>query len=161
MISFLMGWRFFVWLIAASLFFAPLHYAFGAQPSVCSVGPQDVGRVTETLKQMYVAATNDDLALFHRVAAADYLAFDGGHRFSGDELMGLLHEEHKKGKKYVWTVMEPEVHLACSDAWIAFTNRGSVEDASGKIDRVWLESAFLHKEAGVWKIQFFHSTRVP
>jgi hypothetical protein len=150
----------FVWLFAVSSL-APLHYAFGAKAPVCSVEPQDVGRVTETLKQMYVAATNDDLALFHRVATADYLAFDGGQRFSGDELMGLLQDAHKKGKKYVWTVMEPEVHLACNDARIAFTNRGSVEDQNGKRDVVWLESAFLHKEAGVWKIQFFHSTRVP
>ena len=117
--------------------------------------------MTETLKLMYVAASNDDLALFHRVAAADYLAFDGGQRFSGDELMALIQAEHKKGRRYVWTVMEPNVHLACNDAWIAFTNRGSVEDEGGKKDRIWLESAFLHKEVGVWKIQFFHSTRVP
>jgi hypothetical protein len=161
MISFLLGRRFFVWLIAASFFVTPLNYAFGAQTTVCNVEPQDVGRVTETLKLMYVAASNDDLALFHRVAAADYLAFDGGQRFSGDELMALIQAEHKKGRRYVWTVMEPNVHLACNDAWIAFTNRGSVEDESGKKDRIWLESAFLHKEAGVWKIQFFHSTRVP
>jgi hypothetical protein len=161
MISFLMGRRFFVWLIAAIFCVTPLNYGFGAQPTVCSVEPQDVGRVTETLKQMYVAASNNDLALFHRVAAGDYLAFDGGQRFSGDELMALIQAEHKKGRRYVWTVMEPNVHLACNDAWIAFTNRGSVEDESGKKDRIWLESAFLHKEAGVWKIQFFHSTRVP
>ncbi len=161
MISFLMGQRLFVWLIAASFFVTPLNYAFGAQPTVCTVEPQDVERVAETLKQMYVAATKDDLALFHKVAAADYLAFDGGQRFSGDELMALIQAEHKKGRRYVWTVMEPKVHLACNDAWIAFTNRGSVEDESGKKDRVWLESAFLHKEEGVWKIQFFHSTRVP
>ena len=149
-----------VWLFAVS-FLTPLHYACGAQPSVCSVEPQDVGRVTETLKQMYVAATNDDLALFHRVAAADFYAFDGGHRFSADELMGLIQSAHKAGQRYVWTVQEPDVHLACNDAWIAYRNRGSVQDESGTKDVTWLESAFLHKEAGVWKIQFFHSTRVP
>jgi len=58
-------------------------------------------------------------------------------------------------------VTEPTVHLACNDAWITYTNRGSVQDETGTKDLMWLESAFLHKEAGEWKIRFLHSTRVP
>ena len=127
----------------------------------CSVGPRDTERVTETLKQMYVAATNDDMTLFRTVAAKDFYAFDGGRRLNGDELMGLVQTVHKAGKKYVWTVTEPDVRLMCNDAWIAYTNRGSIQDESGTKSVTWLESAFLHKEAGTWKIQFFHSTRVP
>jgi hypothetical protein len=34
-------------------------------------------------------------------------------------------------------------------------------DASGTTNQKWLESAFLEKEAGVWKVVFMHSTRVP
>jgi Domain of unknown function (DUF4440) len=161
MISFLMCRRLFVSLFAAGLFLQPLSRAFGARASSCSVEPQDAGRVTETLKQMYVAATNDDIALFHRVTTTDFYAFDGGRRLSGDALMELIQSAHKAGKRYVWTVNEPDVRLACNDAWIAYTNRGSIQDASGTKDLTWLESAFLHKEAGAWKIQFFHSTRVP
>lgn len=41
------------------------------------------------------------------------------------------------------------------------SSRGSVQDAAGKKDVIWLESAVLLKEAGGWRIQFFHSTRVP
>ena len=36
----------------------------------------------------------------------------------------------------------------------------SVQDAAGKKDVSWLESAVLRKGAGAWRIQFFHSTRV-
>lgn len=127
----------------------------------CSTTQADNSRVVDAVKQMYIAAANDDVALFHRIAATDFYAFDGGHRFTGDALMELIQSAHKAGKHYVWTVNEPDVHLACNDAWIAYVNRGSVRDESGTKDLTWLESAFLHKEAGAWKIQFFHSTRVP
>ena len=45
--------------------------------------------------------------------------------------------------------------------WIAYINKGSITDASGTISQKWLESAFLQKQAGNWKIVFMHSTRVP
>jgi hypothetical protein len=75
--------------------------------------------------------------------------------------MNLIKAAHDAGKRYEWKVTEPEVHLLCNDAWITYVNRGSLQDESGTKNLSWLESAFLHKEAGVWKIQFFHSTRVP
>jgi ketosteroid isomerase-like protein len=110
---------------------------------------------------MYAAATNDDLAQFNTVAAADFYAFDGGKRFSGDSLMELIKNLHAAGNIYVWTVTEPEVHVAGDIAWITYVNRGSVQDKSGKKDLAWLESAVLKKDAGTWRIHFFHSTRAP
>jgi hypothetical protein len=45
---------------------------------------------------------------------------------------------------------------------IAYVNKGSITDASGTtVNQNWLESAFLQTQAGVWKIVFMHSTRVP
>lgn len=132
-----------------------------AQTPPCTATAADEGKVVDVMRQMYVAAANDDLALFHRVVATDFYAYDGGKRFSGDALMELILSAHKEGKRYVWTVTEPEVHLLCNDAWIAYTNRGSLQDETGTKSLTWLESAFLHKEAGAWKIRFFHSTRVP
>lgn len=45
--------------------------------------------------------------------------------------------------------------------WIAYVNDGSITDASGRANQRWLESAFLQKQAGVWKVLFMHSTRGP
>ena len=56
---------------------------------------------------------------------------------------------------------EPEVHINGNTAWIAYVNKGSISDASGIVNQNWLESAFLEKQAGTWKIVFMHSTRVP
>ncbi|MGH9596498.1 MAG: DUF4440 domain-containing protein [Edaphobacter sp.] len=145
--------------LAASVVF--LRGIVYAQTTACTTDAADKEKVANTMRQMYVAAANDDVALFHRIAATDFYAFDGGHRFTGDALMELIQSAHKAGKHYVWTVNEQDVHLTCNDAWITYVNRGSVQDESGTKDLTWLESAFLHKKAGAWKIQFFHSTRVP
>ncbi len=123
--------------------------------------PAEEDKVVDAMRTMYVAATNDDLEKFHSVVASDFFAFDGGMRFSGDELMALVKNAHAAGKVYHWEVTQPEVHVDGGMAWIAYVNRGSVGDASGKTEVTWLESAVLRKEHDAWRIVFFHSTRVP
>jgi ketosteroid isomerase-like protein len=130
-----------------------------AMPIIASPITEDDAAVIDAIKTMYVAATNDDLAKFYTVAAPDFYSFDGGKRFSGDQLMALIKEVHAAGKVYVWTVNEPEVHVDGNTAWITYVNRGSVTDSSGKIDVTWLESAVLRKHDNKWMIHFFHSTR--
>jgi hypothetical protein len=61
-------------------------------------------RVVDALPTMYVAATNDDLALFHTVAAPGFYAYDGGRRFAGDELMEFIRSRHEAGVVYVWRI---------------------------------------------------------
>jgi hypothetical protein len=127
-----------------------------AQMPSCTTTAEDEVKVIDAMRQMYVAAKTDDLDRFHKVTATEFYAFDGG-----DRLMSLIKTAHAAGKQYEWKVTEPEVHLVCNDAWITYTNRGSIHDETGTKDLMWLESAFLHKEAGEWKIRFLHSTRVP
>ncbi len=145
--------------ILAILLLAPA-IAHATEPT-CATTSADQQAVADTLRTMYAAATTDDLAKFHSVTTPTFYAFDGAKRFNGDALMNLIKSAHTAGKVYVWTVTEPEVHITCNTAWIAYTNHGSLTDASGKQDLTWLESAFLQKESGTWKIVFFHSTRVP
>jgi len=138
-----------------------LALAFAASATCGETLASDEELVVETMKTMYVAATNDDLALFHTVAAPDFYAFDVGKRFDGDALMELIKNLHAAGSIYVWRVTEPEVHVYADTALITYVNRGSVQDASGRKDVTWLESAFLRKDEGRWRIHFLHSTRVP
>ncbi|MFC4529097.1 nuclear transport factor 2 family protein [Dyella halodurans] len=130
-------------------------------PSFAAAPATDQDNVIAAMRTMYVAATHDDLAKFNTVAAPDFYAFDNGRRFTGDALMELIKGAHAAGKVYVWEVTEPEVHIDGDTAWITYTNRGSVQDQSGTKNLSWLESAVLRKVSGSWRIQFFHSTRVP
>ena len=75
--------------------------------------------------------------------------------------MAFIKAQHAAGKRYEWNVTEPNVHISGNTAWIAYVNKGSITDASGTVNQNWLESAFLEKQAGIWKIVFMHSTRAP
>jgi hypothetical protein len=118
-------------------------------------------QVVDTVSAIFVAARADDVAKFDSVIASDFYIFDGGARFNGDSIMALIRAQHAAGKRYEWNVTEPDVHILGNTAWIAYVNKGSITDASGTVDQNWLESAFLEKQAGTWKIVFMHSTRVP
>ena len=118
-------------------------------------------KVVEAMRLMYVAATNDDMGQFRAVTSPHFYTFDGGKRMTGDQLMGFIKDAHAAGKVYVWEVTEPEVYVDGKTAWITYVNRGSLQDATGRKDLTWLESAVLRKDDGTWRIHFFHSTRAP
>ena len=121
----------------------------------------DQQQVVDTVSTVFTAARADDVAKFDSVIASDFYIFDGGARFNGNSIMALIKAQHAAGKRYEWNVTEPDVHISGDTAWIAYVNKGSITDASGTVNQKWLESAFLEKQAGGWKIVFLHSTRVP
>jgi hypothetical protein len=121
----------------------------------------DKAQIIDTVSTIFTAAKADDVAKFDSVIASDFYIYDGGARFNGDSVMTLIKAQHAAGKHYEWNVTEPDVHISGETAWIAYVNKGSITDASGTVNQNWLESAFLEKQAGLWKIVFMHSTRVP
>ena len=118
-------------------------------------------QIIDTVSTIFTAASTDDVAKFDSVISADFYIFDGGVRFKGDAIMAFIKAQHAAGKRYEWNVTEPDVHIRGDTAWIAYVNKGSIGDASGTTKQNWLESAFLEKQGGDWKIVFVHSTRVP
>ncbi len=141
----------------ALAFSGSLSTASGQQKSAAS----DTTQIVDTVKALFAAAGTDDLAKFDSVVTPDFYMYDAGARFNGDSIMALIKTTHASGVHYEWNVTQPDVHLSGDAAWVAYVNEGSVTNASGTQHMKWLESAFLRKEAGTWKIAFFHSTRVP
>ncbi|HEV3421912.1 MAG TPA: nuclear transport factor 2 family protein [Candidatus Acidoferrum sp.] len=137
-------------LVLQNLIEAPL-------PAIAWVRRTNLG----SLSTIFSAAREDNVAKFDSVIASGFYIFDGGARFDGDTIMTHIKSLHAAGKRYEWSVTEPDVHVSGNTAWIAYVNKGSVTDASGTVNQNWLESAFLEKQAGTWKIVFMHSTRVP
>ncbi|HMF76177.1 MAG TPA: nuclear transport factor 2 family protein [Bryobacteraceae bacterium] len=121
----------------------------------------DQKQIVDTVSTIFAAALSDDVAKFDSVIAPGFYMYDGGARFNGDAIMALIKAQHAAGKRYEWNVTEPDVHISGNAAWIAYVNKGSITDVSGTVNQTWLESAFLQKQAGAWKIVFLHSTRVP
>ena len=128
-----------------------------ARDKTCA--PEHNEAVVDAMSQFFEAASHDDDNLFKEVLAPDFSAFDNGKRFDGMQLPQFIKSAHGAGRIFVWSVQDPQVHIACDWAWIAYTNRGSVGDASGTQPMSWLESAVLHYQGQRWRIQFLHSTR--
>jgi ketosteroid isomerase-like protein len=118
-------------------------------------------QVVETVNVLFAALRNENVAKFDSVVSTDFYAFEGGSRLNSEALMTVIKTLHAAGKHYEWNVTEPDVHINGDTAWIAYINKGSITDSSGTKSQEWLESAFLQKQANVWKIVFVHSTRVP
>jgi hypothetical protein len=135
-----------------------------AHAQKCSVTDADKTAVADALRQMYVAATVDDLNGLHRVTAPSFYAFDGGTSYDSiDSLMNAAKAYQAQGVRFVWKVTDPKVTIHCDDAWITYVNDGSIQapGAAAPTPTKWLESAVLEKQDGAWKIVFFHSSRVP
>jgi hypothetical protein len=118
-------------------------------------------QVVNTVNTIFTALQTDDAAKLDSVIAPEFYIFDGGRRFNAGEVMAIFKAQHLAGKRYEWNVTEPDVHISGNTAWIAYVNDGSISDASGRVHQQWLESGFLEKRAGTWKVLFMQSTRVP
>jgi ketosteroid isomerase-like protein len=141
----------------AFIFSANVSTANAQQKSL----PPDQKQVVDTVNTIFSAASTEDIAKLDSVTAPDFYIFANGMRFNGDALMAAIKALHAAGKRTDEHVTEPDIHIRGNTAWMAYVNKGSITDASGTVNQNWLESAFLQKQAGAWKIVFMHSTRVP
>lgn len=150
------------WIVAGVI--AVTMFVTGSNAQSCKATEADKTAVADTLRTLYAAATVDDLTKLHAVVAPTFYAFDGGARYSSiDDLMKVVKSFQDRGVKFVWNVTEPDVTVDCNEAWITYVNDGSIQmpDSATPVPTKWLESAVLEKQNGLWKLLFFHSTRVP
>jgi hypothetical protein len=120
----------------------------------------DRSEVVEAVRTFFTALEAGNNTQFMAVVTPHFYSFEGGTRFSGQEIFSFIRAQHAAGRSYRWNVTEADVHVMGNNAWIAYLNKGSISDSSGTIDQKWLESAFFEKQPDGWKIAFLHSTRV-
>lgn len=133
------------------------------EPRVTAQQPISVEqpKIVEVMRTFIAAIHDDDPTKFDTIVVPGFYIFDNGVRFNGDALMTMVKNMNAAGKHFEWHVTEPDVHISGNTAWIAYVNKGSITSGSTTTDQQWLESAFLTKQSGDWKIMFIHSTRVP
>jgi hypothetical protein len=130
--------------------------------AACRPRPGDTEAVVKTMHDFFDAAARDDLDKFHDLVLGSFYSYDGGKRWDGDSLMRALIEWHRQGMKLAWSVNDPEVHVDCDIAWIAYLNRGQIQKPgdAAPTPTNWLESAALQRQGNRWKLAFLHSTRM-
>src|SRR5258708_29636937 len=108
--------------------------AFSA--SISTAGAQqkpltaDQTQIVNTVSTIFTAASTDDVAEFDSVIASDFYIYDGGVRFNGDAVMGVIKALHTAGKRYEWNVTEPDVHISRNNASIASVNPHTIPTPS-------------------------------
>jgi ketosteroid isomerase-like protein len=147
-------------LLASGLALMPSVFVSAARAQE-KVPMDDQSQIVDRMNTMFTALETDDAAKLDSIVAPDFYMFEGGARFNGNSILAVMKAQYAAGKRYEWSVTEPDIHISGNTAWIAYVNDGSIADASGRVNHQWLESAILEKQAGVWKILFIHSTRVP
>jgi hypothetical protein len=129
--------------------------------SGCAPAEMAKADVLGVINNLFAAFRTDSQDVIQQITTPDFYAYDGGMRFSAQAMFEFIKNGHASGKRWEWSVTEPDVHVACNVAWIAYVNRGFVEDSSGRQDMTWIESAILEYSAARWRIRFIHSTRAP
>ena len=131
-----------------------------ASPCAAASSSED-SKVVGAVQELFDAMRTDNLERFRKITTPNFYAYDAGKRFDGTELQDFVKSAHASGKKFDWSITEPQVHVACNLAWITYVNIGAVEDASGRQPISWLESAILEYTNARWHIRFLHSSRIP
>lgn len=125
----------------------------------CSVSANDKAAIDATVRGFYDALRTQDEDAFKRVTTASFYSFDVGKRYAGTELVDLVRAARAPGVQLNWSVGSLDTRVGCNMAWSTWDNFGSAGVPPNVLPVRWLESAVLVPENGVWKIDFFHSTR--
>jgi hypothetical protein len=75
------------------------------------------------VRRMYAALGAEDEAGFNTVLTEDFYAYEAGKRFSRAELFALVKGARAAGKRFTWTVQEPDAQVTCKLAAVAYLNR--------------------------------------
>lgn len=121
----------------------------------------DQQTAVETIERMYAALGVDDRPGLDGMLSEDFHAFENGVAMSGRELLDLLSQDYAAGKRYRWSVTEPQVEIDGDFGAVVYVNHGSIVESAGTepIPLSWLETVLLRRDGARWRVAFLHSTR--
>jgi len=123
-----------------------------------SIDEQDI---IQTIERVFAAVGGDDRASLDEVLCQDFHAFENGVQMTGRELLDLMTKYHAEGRRYRWSVTEPQVEVQGNLGVIVYVNQGSITDVPGAnpTPQSWLETVLLRRDQSGWRVAFLHSTR--
>ena len=127
--------------------------------AACPTSAADRAAVEAAVHAFYDALRKEDRAGYRQVTTQSFYSFDVGRRYAGLELMDVVRDARARGVQLNWSVGPIDTHVGCGMAWAAWENIGSAGIPPQVVPVRWLESAALVRQNGVWRIDFFHSTR--
>jgi Domain of unknown function (DUF4440) len=121
----------------------------------------DESNIISAIQGMFAALGEDDRARLDGVLSADFHAFENGVQMTRSQLLDLMSQSFKAGRRYRWSVASPQVEIQGGLAAVIYLNVGSITEAPGAepVPMSWLETALLRRQGNSWRVAFLHSTR--
>ena len=116
-----------------------------------------------TIERAFAAIGEDDQTARKEVFCKDFHAFENGISMSGSQLFELMSRYHSQGRRYQWSVNEPQIEVQGGLGVVVYVNRGFISETQGSnpIAMSWLETVVLRRQESRWRLAFLHSTRIP
>ena len=116
--------------------------------------------VQQAVIKLFDGIATLDEPMIRQQVTTDFLLLEDGAVWTTDTLMTKLNPLKAVRFSRVNHLDFIQTDVKGNTAWVAYHNTADMTINEAKRAANWLESAFLVKQAGVWKIQFLHSTVV-
>jgi ketosteroid isomerase-like protein len=113
--------------------------------------------VRQALAAFFRAMQGKDAARWNELVTDDFVAFDGGAVFHGDELFLMVQTALAAGRIHSWRLTRMSVRRHGGWALATYVNRAMPASAA---NIRWLESALLEQDESGWRLKFFHSSEM-
>lgn len=155
-------------ILFAATAISPLTQAT-AGPPVCTASSADASAIIETVRAWYDSEIPGDIDQWHAQVTPDFYVFDEGTRSTGDE---MFHDVHSMIQSFLrqdptitrkLSLDDQRIEVDCNTALATFTLHVSIDapQLDKHTESAWLESYWLKKQDGRWRIAFYHTTRMP
>lgn len=86
----------------------------------------DQRQIVDAVNIILTALRTENAAKLTSVIAPDFYIFDGGTRLNEESLTAAIEAQHVAGRRYEWSVTEPDIHVSGKTAWVASRRAASL-----------------------------------
>ena len=136
-----------------------LCFGFLVAGVLCSTAAVADHPAFDPVKELFAAMSKHDGKAMQDTSTADFQLLEHGEVWTMQKLVTAV---QPKGKPYERKNFFKQIRARQKDdaAWVSYWNKAEIRRAGETRTIVWLESAFVIKVDGHWKIQMLHSTRL-
>jgi hypothetical protein len=125
----------------------------------CPVQSNQMAAVADTQTKLFAALEGEDQKTWERLTDPDFVAFEGGQRYSRQAIFDLIKSAHAANRHFQWSVTEARIETDCTVATLIYTNRGAITEGTSRSPVSWLETVTFRYADGVWRAVFLESMR--
>ena len=115
----------------------------------------------QTVVDFFEALSSADTSRIRSLTTADFILLENGEVWTIQMLINYMRGINLNDFKRINNLEFIDTDIKGKAAWTAYHNSASITTKGQTTDIHWLESAFLQKQRGAWKIRMLHSTNKP